>query len=783
MRTVKKDEELESISLLSLFSIFKKENIVKTAIITSTFMLFGVLYLLFATPKYISHISLEVDTLNQNIPRENDLISAINLPALTDVETEMDVLNSDLLLSKVLSKISDGVKYFDLNGFKKSEYYKDAPFRVEDIFVTKKSIFNKMFEITPLNEGSYKISEVVSFKDRLKELLPFNKSKRVRLKDKVANYGESVKADGVEFKVIKNGTIKKGRYGFYIMYQPNFIKDTRKNLNIRPASARSSVITVYYEDTDPYRVRDFLNILSREYINQNIYKKAKNASMTLNFLDSELLKVKKQLESSSNRLREYKERNNLIDIDTNSQLVIDKLVEYDREYARAKLQYRSFLALKKDLERGNYSAVAGFSDEYPILEGVVEELQTALNERATLLSNFTANHPDVIAVDRRISSIKRSIRNIVNGIESTLKKSFMEYETLVKRESGELKSLPQKEQDLANLQRLFSVNENLFSYLLQRHSELSLIKASKVSDVRVLDVANVELRPSKPNKTIVLMTSLFLGLFFSLLASLIKFKRVINREEDIKAITDIPIFGIIPYVKDREKYNKAYVLSDPSSGASEAFRAVRENLTYMVTNNRSKVLLLSSMMPNEGKTVTSANLAATLSMGDKSVILLSVDLRKPELHKKFGLPNRVGMSELLANKADLKEVLWQHNRYKNLHIITSGQIPPNPAELISSDRMAELIRELRSMFDYIVIDTPPINYVSDAISLFKYADINLFVFRSEYSRESSVIELDRLTKRLEIENVGIILNGVKKRYTNKRYFDERYISKKVSLSG
>ena len=419
--------------------------------------------------------------------------------------------------------------------------------------------------------------------------------------------------------------------------------------------------------------------------------------------------------------------------------------------------------------------MSGAQRPYPVLENLVIELQTTSSEYEGLAATLTDNHPDLIILMRQISNIKNNIKQAVNSLERSLEERITTLKSRIDLEDNKLLSFPQKEQNLANLERVYTVNERLLSYLLQRQSEVSLREASKVSDIRILDKPTVEFVAAKPNKIIVLMISLFLGLVVSFLVSLLRLNKQIKTVEDLSDATSIPLFGIIPYVKNKEHYNMAYVLQDATSTASEAFRAIRTNLDYMISDNESKVILVTSSIPNEGKTVVSANLAAMLGMSEKKTIILSLDLRRPEMHHKFGLSNKVGISDVLSNKVPLNEVIWEHEIHPNLHIITSGKVPPNPAELLSSSRFKKVITKLRKRYDYIILDTPPINYVADAMVLFKHADVNLFVVKSDFTEEKYVKELNKLINKFRLDNTGIILNSVKKKHNKLEQFDNKYL--------
>jgi capsular exopolysaccharide synthesis family protein len=305
----------------------------------------------------------------------------------------------------------------------------------------------------------------------------------------------------------------------------------------------------------------------------------------------------------------------------------------------------------------------------------------------------------------------------------------------------------------------------------------SLQELASLSNKTILDYKIYKEPKAFNTPFIPLLVSFIIGSLLALLYTLLStlFDNKIKSKNDITELSDLPIFGMIPFVRDAKLYNNAYVLKDPNSAASEALREIRTNLEYIVSPNKSKVILVSSTIPNEGKTAVSANLAAILGMSEKKSVIVSLDMRRPELHHKFGLSNKVGISDVLSGRSKLEDVIWEHEEYENFNIITSGRVPPNPAELISSSKMKDVLEELKKDYDYVVIDSPPIDFVSDALSLMRKVDITLFVVKSDFSDKSFVKKIDSLTKRLKLENVGFILNSVKDKYLMNAKFDHRYI--------
>lgn len=758
----------EQIILKDIFKIFSKDHIFKTVSIMALSLALGLLYIKFKVPVYTSHAQLKLNIQDQNARnQDDDLVQELHTSGISSLETELDVLRSDILLSKVLQKVSNGVKYYFVGKVKKSEFYLNTPILVKNIKIYDKKTFGQTFIFQAKGEDRFTLS--------LKEPLFGKNIIAEELKGKTFTYNQKITTKYFSFEIENINVNPDSKYEFNILYKPLQIRDSNKQLNIQPASADSSVINLTYEDTDPYRARDFLNYLTKAYINQNIEDKSKTTTNILKFIDQQIEEAKNKLQISSDNLKEYKSKNNIIDIDTKSQEIMEKTVERTRLLEEAKIAYNSFKILKKELDNGNYSALDGLGNEYPSLVTLSTSLQTEMANKDALLAELTPNHPDVKQANQRVNSIINSIKNVANGIEENLRSRVNSLQNSVNQVNNLMKNLPTSEQKLVILERVFRVNEELYSYLLQRKSELSILKASKVSDINILGKPSVALKPTSPNKKLVLITSIFLGLLLSFLSTILFSSRKIKSVEDLTKKTDIPLYGVIPYV-DSEDYNKAYVLNDNTSPASEAYRAIRANLDYISVEKKSKVILVTSSVPHEGKTVVSSNLASVIGMSDKKVVILALDLRRPQLHHKFSLPNNIGMSDVLSGKATLKEAIWEHSKYKNLHIVTSGSIPPNPAELLSSNKMKEVIDELRKEYDYIILDTPPVNYVSDATVLFKYSDFNLFVVRSGFTSDKYIKSLNILIESLNLKSNGIILNSVKKADNKFDQFDKKYLN-------
>ena len=754
--------------------MFNRKNIAVTFLILLFSLLTGLLYIYFKTPVYQSHVSLEVDLENQQrgLPDANDLLATIQQPAAAAIETEIDVLKSDFLLSKVIDETYDNVKIYNENLNPKIEYYKDRPIHIHHVNIKNPRFYNQKFIIKPINEQRFYIELKHSHTEKIKRLLGLSSADYF---SGTFRYNQKISTKYFSFVVSNINAKTSETYTFVIKYKPNQIKEVRKKMNIKPASLRSTVIEVIYQDVHPQRLKDFLTFLAREYIHQNMEKKSHEASATLYFLNQKLGEIRKEFKKSADKLKQYKEHNDIIDIDTKTREVMERIINLETEYGEVELDYKSFSILKRELDKGNYSAIGGYSDRYPVLANIINNLQTLEAQKTGLQEQLTDLHPDIKSITHQIHKVKQSLKNVTKGIEDILRKRKNELHRMIAKQKAKIQVLPEKEQDLVNLERINSINERLYYYLLQKQSELSLVKSAKSSDVRILDYPDLPLTPVKPNKKIVLMTALFFGLVLSMLLAHFRRDYKIYSVKDVERYSHIPVFGEIPYIQNEKLYNSVYVLTDPRSVASEAFRRIRINLEYTVTPQQNKIVMVTSSVPNEGKTVVAANLAAVIGMSEKRTILLSLDMRRPEMHHKFKLSNKIGISDVLAGKAKLEDVIWQHEIYPNLNIITSGRIPPNPAELLASEHMQEVLTQLRKDYDYIILDTPPVNYAADAMVLLKYVDITLFVVKSGFTEQKYLTELDEMVEKLKIERCGIVLNSVKNKYASRKNFDKKYI--------
>ncbi len=742
--------EGNNVDLGKFFKTFKKYKLLNLLIILS-FILLGLLYYLLSTKKYETYFTVQIKDIPAELRR--DLFgNMVSTASTADIESEKDIVQSDFILAKSLLSVGKEVRYFNEDGLKKFEFYKNAPFTIENLRVKNRKIYGKKIEIDDLGER---------FRLHIKSSIIGKLLKREKLEDfsKIYRYGEPVSTKDVEFIVQKRRNFKGEKDSFILSSIEALVKDSKKNLKVTTASKDSQVLKVIYQDNIARRAKDFLDAMLHNYLNFSTKVESKEKLKQLSFVDNKLGDIQKELERSEENLARFKSSHNISDIATQKEELVRRIGELKNQLIELEGAYESIHRINREINKGNYSIISALGGDYPVLNTLIENIEELKTRRDELLANYTTKHPEVVSITRSISNIKRSIKSVAKGIESTVLHRKNITQSSLNEAQQKLKEMPILDKDLVRHRRVFEVKNNIYNYLLEKKSELSIENAALSTNKVVLDYPRLKHEAANFKLPFVLLFSTLLGMIAAFLHTVfrVRTQKEVENENDIRVLSSLPILSTLPYVSaTQESLN---LIRNPNSALSEAFRVLREKLNYIKIANESKVVLISSIDRYAGKSVIAAGLASAIGMSGKKCVVLSMDFRNPTLHKKFGLPNKRGVSELLLKDAPLETVLWVHNKYKNLNIITSGTKPLYPAEVVASHKVEEIIEALRKEFEYIIIDTPPVALYADTLSLFKYADISLFVVRSSLSQKESIAALEDMVKELRIENSYIILNA------------------------
>ena len=485
---------------------------------------------------------------------------------------------------------------------------------------------------------------------------------------------------------------------------------------------------------------------------------------TIHFIDQQLTIIKDSLSVIERKLELFKSLHPDLEI-------VDQ--EYGTYFQKYKLDnslseqsvnikyYRSLLSyLKNDKNTNSIVSPTSMGISNPELNNLINQLLQLYAKKGELQLTTTAKNPNYIAILSQINHTKKTIIENVNNLISSASIYEVDLIDRITTFDKKINKLPKAEKDYLILRRKYEYNEQTSIYLQQKRYEVSLAKAGTESDHKVIDFARLDSEePISPRKSLAYFIALIFGIFIPITFISLRdfFSDTIRSKSDLLNSTNIPILGLIGH---SDNATSLVVSNASKSIIAESFRALRTNIQYLAADKEKKVITVTSSIGGEGKTFTTMNLAAIIALSGHKTILIGGDLRKPKLHEDFKVDTSKGLSSYLINKSELAEVIEQ-TEVDSLDVIASGPTPPNPAELLDSKKMRDLIMELNKTYDYVIIDTPPIGLVTDGVILMQHADVNLYIVRHNYSKTSALNVINNLYQQKQVENIHIIINDFK----------------------
>jgi capsular exopolysaccharide synthesis family protein len=527
---------------------------------------------------------------------------------------------------------------------------------------------------------------------------------------------------------------------------------------------------------------DFLNQLTYEYLSRNLEKKNEFALNTIRFIDSQLDTISKSLNIAEKALEDFRSDNKVMDLSFQAQQVFEQLQELENQKMELDMQKKyygyilDYIEENQDVESILAPSAMGVQD--PLLNQLILEINQ-LSVQKSSLTNIKkgADFAKIRQLDAQIRNAKDNIyENATNLVKST-ELTLAEVQKRINKLSVSINNLPETERQLFGIQRKFQLNDNLYTFLLQRRAEAQIAKASNTPDNEIIDLAMVSNNgyPIKPKTMINYVIALLLGLALPSVTIALKeyFNMRIDSPDMVKRITNKPIIGFIPNSGAEAESN---IFADLDSPWAEAFRIVRTKLQFFLKEKQNPVVMVTSSIPTEGKSFVAINLASAYALTGKKTVLVGYDLRHPQLAQRFKLDKNIGVTNYLINENTLEEIV-QKTPDPNLDLIASGTIPPNPAELIADKKTMELLTELKKRYDYIILDTAPISPVSDSHHLSRIADSTLFVIRDHITHKQALQNSMEELNNEQVENLCLVMNDIKlarKRYGSKYGYSYGY---------
>jgi tyrosine-protein kinase Etk/Wzc len=732
----------------------------------------------------------------------NDLIKSFGLfDNQKIVENELEILKSFSLVKKAINEMDLKVTYFSTRNSqfsnllfetpfaRRTEHYDDSPIKILlDLSLPQATNLN--FKITFLNENEFMITasgEKVPLynyiDDQIVSIIP-----TVYFKQRY-KFDDEIKTKYFNFKVQKDKYFRTEftrDYNLYFTFNNinNLTLSLEQSLKTEAVSQTSTLIKVTFIGNNRVKVTDFLNNLSSAYIERNMEKKNKMALSTVNFIDSQISDVADSLHFVESKLKDFRTSAGVMDLSFQGQQIFEQLNKLENEKAAIDVQRNYYQYLDKNLalnsELNDLSAPSSMNVVDPIMTNLVTQLITLNSERASLLKNASNQQNLYLAdINIKIENIKKTIRETVKNTLDALNMSLNEINYRMNRATGQISEMPKTELQLRGIERKFQLSDAIYTFLLQKRAEAQISSAASMPDYEIIDPAILAIsKRVSPKSKLNYIIALFLGLMIP--TSFVLLKDFLNNKiTDTDEVEEFPVFPILGRIFHNFHRNKMIVRDYPNSSVTESFRSIRTNLQFFTEGGKKQVILLTSSTSGEGKTFCSMNLATVMALNGHRTVLLEFDLRRPKIFQEFTSNNMIGISSFLIDKATIDDIIIP-TPIENLDFIPAGPTAPNPAELINSERTAELIDKLKEMYDYLIIDSAPAGILTETYLLMKFSDLNIFIVRLNKTVKDTLKQTFKNLQANRMQNITLIINDIFANRESAKYgYDKRYYTDDV----
>lgn len=542
-------------------------------------------------------------------------------------------------------------------------------------------------------------------------------------------------------------------------------------LSIEPTSKTTSVAYISYLDVNKRRGVDFVNQLVTAYNRENNNDKNFVAMKTEEFISKRLEKVAAELDEAEEQMAQYKRSSGLINLSGDAQKVMQGSTEYEKQHVEIVTQLKLINYLRDYVNDSNNNLQpipvnVGLSDAG--LASLIGRYNELVVERSYLLRTASESNPAVIETTTIASLMAETIKTSIESLHKSLEIRKKDFEQQAKKYDSKLGDAPTQEKILAGYERQLEVKSGLYMMLLQKREENSIALAATADNAKLIDAALANDGPVSPNRRMIWLVALALGVVIPVaiiyLKEILRYK--IEGRNDLEKLTRVPILGDVPTAGEINNDKRTIVVHENSNDLmAETFRSIRTNLQFILDSPEKKVIQFTSSTAGEGKTFVSSNLAMSMALLGKKVILIGLDIRKPRLAEMFNLTDRKkGITLFLSGDSNDKELLFNQiipSRFNtNLDILPAGIIPPNPAELLSRKNLDKAIEYLKEIYDYIILDTAPVGLVTDTLIIARVTDATVYICRADYTPKSNIELVNSLYREEKLKNMSIVLNGI-----------------------
>ncbi len=682
-----------------------------------------------------------------------------------NIDNEVEVLRSKTIAKEVVEQLGLYVSYTDEDEFPSKNIYKTSPVIVSLTPQEAEKLSAPMVvEMALYTQGGLDVNVTVGDNEykkhfeKLPAVFPMNEG--------TLAFFQSPDSLSLKKDTIEDSSTQSVRHITATINSPMRVARAYcENLSIEPTSKTTSVAVISLKNSSLQRGQDFINQLLEMYNRNTNNDKNEIAQKTAEFIDERINIISKELGSTEANLENFKRNAGITDLSSEAQIALTGNAEYEKKRVEIRTQISLIEDLRKYIRGNEYEVLpsnVGLQDV--ALVATIERYNEMLVERKRLLRTSTENNPTIINLDTSIRAMKLNVQATLDGTLQGMLITKADLDREASRFSRRISDAPGQERQFVSIARQQEIKAGLYLMLLQKREENAITLAATANNAKIIDEAIADDIPVSPKRRMIYLIALVLGVGIPVgiiyLIGLTKFK--LEGRADVEKLTTVPIVGDIPLTDEKnEKDGSIAVFENQNNLMSETFRNIRTNLQFMLQNDK-KVILVTSTVSGEGKSFISANLAISLSLLGKKVVIVGLDIRKPGLNRVFRLSTKEkGITLYLANpETDLMSLVQPSDINQNLYILPGGTVPPNPTELLARDGLDKAIEILKKNFDYIILDTAPVGMVTDTLLIGRVADLSVYVCRADYTHKVEYTLINELAEEKKLPNLCTVINGV-----------------------
>lgn len=682
-----------------------------------------------------------------------------------NIDNELEVLRSKTLVKEVVNQLNLYVSYADQDEFPSKNMYKTSPVIVSLTPQEAEKLSDPMIvEMSLYPQGSLDVGVTIGDKEyqkhfeKLPAVFPMDEGTLAFFQSPDSLMANKDTTEESSAQNVRRITAK-------INSPMKVARVYCENLTIEPTSKTTSVAVISLKNSSLQRGQDFINQLLEMYNRNTNNDKNEIAQKTAEFIDERIDIISKELGNTEANLENFKRNAGITDLTSEAQIALTGNAEYEKKRVENRTQISLLEDLRKYIRGNEYEVLpsnVGLQDA--ALVATIERYNEMLVERKRLLRTSTENNPAIVNLDTSIRAMKSNVQATLDGTLQGMLITKADLDREANRFSRRISDAPGQERQFVSIARQQEIKAGLYLMLLQKREENAITLAATANNAKIIDEAIADDIPVSPKRKIIYLIALVLGVGIPVgiiyLIGLTKFR--LEGRADVEKLTTVPIVGDIPLTDEKnEKDGSIAVFENQNNLMSETFRNIRTNLQFMLQNDK-KVILVTSTVSGEGKSFISANLAISLSLLGKKVVIVGLDIRKPGLNKVFRLSTKEkGITLYLANPdTDLMSLVQPSDVNKNLSILPGGTVPPNPTELLARDGLDKAIEILKKNFDYVILDTAPVGMVTDTLLIGRVADLSVYVCRADYTHKVEYTLINELAEEKKLPNICTVINGV-----------------------